>query len=459
MKLVPRSIRGRLLLAGVLLTAIAMAIASFSIDAVLDRFVRRSLDERLDAQIALLLRSVRPDGTVDKAMLDEIGPFTQHRRGWGWRVEAGAQIFTSQEVVRLENVRQEQAQRPERRDRHSITPAPSWPKTGLSEDYYVRSVDKPTALGPVRISVAAPRDLFDRSRRAAVLPVLATLAGLSVVLLLATLLQLQLGLRPLGRLRRALAGVRSGALARVPLDQPLELEPVVGELNGLLDENAAALSRARAHVANLAHSLKTPLASLELRLSEVGGDTGQTLRGLVEEIDGAIRHHLARARSASPGAPGQFAVELRGAVDALVFALRRIHEDKQISAEIRIAPDLAVKCDPQDLNEMLGNLLDNGFKWGSSRLRVGAGVQDKAIRIDIDDDGPGLSEPEVAQALLPGARLDERKEGHGFGLPIARELAELHGGSLTVGVSPLGGLRVTLLLPGTLDQATGLRRQ
>lgn len=450
MRFFPQSIRARLMLAGLLFTGIALLLASLSIGKVLDGFVRRGLDERLDTQIALLARSVRADGSIDRAALQEIGPFTQHRRGWGWRIDGPGGSYTSREIIPAWLGERRADGKPDRgaREGRGRPEGYSRPRTSQGEGLYMRSLEKRTGGGTVRIIVSAPRALFVRLRYAAIWPVLLLLAALSLALLVATLLQLQIGLRPLKRLRQSLVEVRSGERDRIPGDQPAELSSVVAELNGLLDENEAALMRARGHVANLAHSLKTPLATLGVRLAEPGRDPDGQLGALVAQIDGAIRHHLGRARAASPGAPGQPVVPVAGAVQDLLQALGRIYAEKNIAADMRIEPDLAVKCDPQDLAEMLGNLLDNAWKWGSSRILVSARAEGKMRRIAIEDDGPGLSEEARAQALVPGRRLDEREDGHGFGLPIARELAELHGGALELGVSALGGLRVDLLLPG-----------
>ena len=443
MRIFPRSIRGRLLVAGLFFSGLALIVASLSIGGVLDRFVRRGLDDRLDAQIGLLLRSVRPDGSIDARILAEIGPFTQYRRGWAWRIDTPQRSYTSGEVVPLDTLHREK--RPGREGRFRAPPQIL--QSGQTEGFYVRILEKRTARGTVRILSAAPRGIFLHMRNAAVLPVLATLAGLSFVLLLTTFLQLHIGLKPLRRLKTSLAEVGAGRLSRVPTDQPAELEPVVSELNALLDQNEAALARARAHVANLAHSLKTPLATLSIRLAELDRDPDGQLGELVAQIDGAIRHHLGRARAASPGAPGQLRIPVATTIEELTLALGRIHADKPIRLTTAIPADLQVRCDPRDLTEMLGNLLDNACKWTATQIAIGAREDGKAIRIEIDDDGPGLDEAAIDQALMPGRRLDEREDGHGFGLPIARELAELHGGALELGPSPLGGLRVTLILP------------
>lgn len=443
MKLLPRSIRARLLMAGVALTGVALLLAALLIREGVYDLVRRSLNERLDAQIALLLRSVRADGSVDGAMLTELGPFTQHRRGWGWQIETPTRVYASRDVSRLDDISWEG---PPGREGHFRGGDESL-LAGRTPDSYVRTLENRTAAGTIRITAFAPARVFSGMLERALTPILLILGGLSIALLAATFAQLHFGLAPLARLRKALTAVRDGSLDRVPARQPAELAPLAQELNALLDENEAALARARGHVSNLAHSLKTPLATLSIRVAEPGCDPTGQLGELVGQIDGAIRHHLGRARAASPGSPGSAPVPLGESVDELVLALGRIHADRHIAFTADIAPDLAVRSDPQDLAEMLGNLLDNAWKWAAREIRLSAREAGNMARIVIEDDGPGLSAEAIDQALVPGRRLDEREEGHGFGLPIARELAELHGGLLDLDRSPMGGLRVRLTLP------------
>jgi signal transduction histidine kinase len=433
---VPQSIRGRLLLAAFVFTGLALLVAGLSIGNVFDRAARRGLNDRLDGQIALIGQAVRADGTLDRDQLAQIGPITRHRGGWGWSIEATNGVARSADFVPL-------ALSPRADHRHGGRIDHDRP----GGKPYVRFLEEKRATGTVRISAWAPRFVIERARRAAIWPWIIALGTLAAFLAVATFLQLRVGLRPLQQVKVALRSVRAGSSERIPEDQPLELRELVSELNGLLDENQAALSRARSHVANLAHSLKTPLATLELKLRDSGRDPDGDLAGLVAQVEGAIRHHLGRARAASPGAPGALKVELRPALAALLAVFERIHIERGIVADNGVPPDMTVKCDPQDLDEMLGNLLDNGWKWAKSRISVQATQEGADIRIVIDDDGPGLSPDEMAIALVRGQRLDERDGGHGFGLPIARELAELHGGSLELTTSPLGGLRAILMLP------------
>ncbi|MEE4454639.1 HAMP domain-containing sensor histidine kinase [Novosphingobium resinovorum] len=443
MRLLPRSIRSRLLIAGIVLTGAALLLASLMIHHGIYDLVRRSLNERLDAQIALLLRSVRADGTVDGAMLGDLGPFTQHRRGWGWTIETPARTYISRDAPQLDSIVWEG---PPGREGHFRGGEESL-LAGRTGESYLRTLENRTPAGLVRVTAFAPIHVFDGMLRSALTPILLILGGLSVVLLAATCAQLHFGLKPLSRLRLALTAVRSGSLKRIPDSQPAELAPLAHELNALLDENEAALTRARGHVSNLAHSLKTPLATLSIRIAELDNDPSGRLTELVSQIDGAIRHHLGRARAASPGSPGGPVVSVAASVDELALALGRIHADRRIRFTAEVPAGLTLKCDPQDVAEMLGNLLDNAWKWARHDIRLSARASGKMACIIIEDDGPGLSAEAIEEALVPGRRLDERGEGHGFGLPIARELAELHGGSLTLEASPRGGLRVALMLP------------
>jgi signal transduction histidine kinase len=241
--------------------------------------------------------------------------------------------------------------------------------------------------------------------------------------------------------------VRTGRAERVEGPQPTEIRPLVTELNTLLDQNAANLERARRHVANLAHGLKTPLATLALSLDEPGVDPEGRLRPLVVTMDRRIRHHLARARTAALGGSGRSRTVLAPAVadHAAVFA--KLYVDKALGFDVEIDPDIAVACEAQDVDEMLGNLLDNACKWGTSRVRVRAAPNRKAVVLMIEDDGSGLTDAEASDVLRPGERMDESMPGYGFGLPITRELAELYGGSLVIASSELGGLKVEITLP------------
>jgi signal transduction histidine kinase len=273
-----------------------------------------------------------------------------------------------------------------------------------------------------------------------------SLVVLALALISAVLIQIRLGLRPLELLRQAVADVRSGIRERIPEGQPSEVQPLAAELNALLVQNAANLERARRHVSNLAHGLKTPLATLALSLRNQS-PSSEDLHGLVVLMDRRIRHHLGRARSAALASPVRTRTIIASRIADLSLVLGKVNAEKKITFVQNVTADLAVACEQQDFDEMLGNVLENAFFWCRSKVAASAALEGTSVAIVTEDDGPGLSPEQMAKAVQAGQRLDESAAGFGFGLSITRELAELYAGSLTLDRSPMGGVRVTICLP------------
>jgi signal transduction histidine kinase len=174
------------------------------------------------------------------------------------------------------------------------------------------------------------------------------------------------------------------------------------------------------------------------------------LQGLVTQMERRIRHHLGRARMAALNGPVRARTKVAPRLQDLGEVLGRIHSGRSIAFVMDVPTDLAVACEPQDFDEMAGNLLDNAFKWASTSVSVSALRNDAEVHVLVDDDGPGLAPAQREEVLMPGKRLDEAAPGFGFGLSIASELAELYGGSVALDEGPLGGLRVTLRLPARM---------
>ncbi|MES2452706.1 MAG: HAMP domain-containing sensor histidine kinase [Pseudomonadota bacterium] len=448
MRLMPQSLFGRLAALAALATIAALAFAALAIGAVLEHFVMQGLDQRLDAQVALLATAVSPDGTVDRSRLVSPAPFDRAGSGWGWRIDTPAGSIASADLPRIEQPPPPDLQDHRHRRHGEGEPRPLDWRDAKGGARHARSVTVRTTAGPVRIAASAPREIVERPLRAAMAPLLGSLVLLGLALGVATLVQLRLGLRPLTALKESLASVRAGRAEAVPADQPAELQPLADELNALLAENAAALANARSHVANLAHGLKTPLAALALRLGEQGSDPDGTMAAEVSRMDRSIRHHLGRARADTSGGAARRRTPLEPAVEGVAGALARIHADRAIAFSHSMPAGLALAVDPQDLDELLGNLLDNGWRWAASRIALSAGPGPGGrARISIEDDGPGIAAGDRAEALRPGRRLDESGDGHGFGLSIVRELAELYGGALALEAAPSGGLRAIVTLP------------
>ena len=259
------------------------------------------------------------------------------------------------------------------------------------------------------------------------------------------------GLRPFDALRRQLGAVREGSARQVEGKYPSEVQPLVKDLNALLSHQEAAVSRAVAKAGDLAHGLKTPLAILAQEADRAAATgQGELAASIAEQVERMRRHidyHVAQARAAASGAMPGARCKVRDSADALSRTLLRLHADRGVVVDVQVAPDHAVRCARQDLDEMLGNLLDNACKWARGRVIVASEVRDHAVLITVDDDGAGLA-ADLRQAVLQrGVRADEAAPGSGIGLGIVRDLAELHGGAIVLETAPLGGLRATLRLP------------
>jgi signal transduction histidine kinase len=259
-------------------------------------------------------------------------------------------------------------------------------------------------------------------------------------------------LAPFETLRAGLSSVREGRIQRIEGDHPAEVQPLVNDLNALLEDRERAIARALTTAGDLAHGLKTPLAVLaqEAEQADAAGlqDLATTLRQLVERMQRQVDYHLARARATASAraAPGLRCVVLPS-VEGLVRTMRRLHAERELRIDADVSPTHEIRGRREDLDEMLGNLLDNACKWARSRVAVSSAIDHAQLAISVDDDGPGLDPSLRAQVLQRGARADQQVPGSGLGLAIVSDLAELYGGSVTLETSPLGGTRARLQLP------------
>jgi signal transduction histidine kinase len=259
------------------------------------------------------------------------------------------------------------------------------------------------------------------------------------------------GISPMQALRSRLGGVREGRERRVEGRYPSEVQPLVDDLNALLDHRERTIARAIAKAGDLAHGLKTPLAVLaqEAERAESAGqlDVADAIRQQVDRMRRQIDYHLAQARAAASGAAPGASCAVIASSEALARTLRRLYADRPLAIDQNVPPDHAVRCQREDLDEMLGNLLDNACKWSRSRVSIESAQVDGRIVVTVDDDGPGIPAAMREAVLQRGVRADEAAPGTGLGLAIVRDLAELYGGSIALADSPLGGLRASLKLP------------
>jgi signal transduction histidine kinase len=334
-----------------------------------------------------------------------------------------------------------------------------------------RTVEIPGAAGPVSVQVAASRDATDaevaRLRRGIGLAF--GLLGLGLVGGVAA--QVVWGLRPLRVARRALAEVRAGRRDRLSVPAPSEIASLVEEVDALIAQNRATVERARAHVGNLAHALKTPIAVL-LNALGAAERRPEVALGQARAIERIVQHHLARARSSALAAPASLAGRASplAVAEEVATALRRLQAERGLTIAVEGDAALRVWADRQDLIEIIGNLMENACKWAASRVEVRvapvvatagrraerrAAAARRGVAVTVEDDGPGLPQDgpgAEAAAVARGSRLDEAVPGAGLGLAIVADLAALHGGALSLGRAVrLGGACARLELPAASD--------
>jgi signal transduction histidine kinase len=275
---------------------------------------------------------------------------------------------------------------------------------------------------------------------------------IAFALIVAGLSQVRQSISPLSELRERLADVRAGRAPRLEGTYPSEVQPLVSDLNALLDNREQVVKRAQAQAGDLAHGLKTPLAVLSQEAAQARAEGHLALAdGIQQQIDRMRRQmdfHLAHARAAASGARIGTCATAKEATDALVRTLQRLYADRALVFEVQVPSDHVVQTERQDLDEMLGNLLDNACKWAKSRVTVRSKVgADGRIVISIEDDGGGIDPSLRERVLQRGVRADQAAPGSGLGLAIVRDLAEVYSGGISLDSSSLGGVKANLQLP------------
>ncbi len=299
---------------------------------------------------------------------------------------------------------------------------------------------------PVVLYTAIDRTAADEAVRRFALTLGLALGLLAVGILVGVLVLIRYGLRPLHEIEDKLHDVRSGRRDRLDGEYPGELSPLVKEINTLISHNRKVVDRARTHVGNLAHALKTPLAVLR---NEVPSDdrVSEVVRRQTDAMTANINHYLKRAQAAAQAEVLGARTEIKEPLEGIARMLERLHRDKNIAVDVDADPKAVFRGEKGDLDELVGNLLENAAKWCKSRVEVKVTRSDDGIEIVVDDDGPGLPAEHRAKALERGKRLDESEPGTGLGLSIVTELADIYGGRLFLEDSPMGGLRARLVLP------------
>ena len=299
-------------------------------------------------------------------------------------------------------------------------------------------------------------EVSDGARRATIAHVHGTLQAplvlsLGVLCLVFGALQVRRGVRRIDDLRARLDDLHHGQGDRLEGEYPAEVQPLVDGLNALLAHRGEAVRRAVGKAGDLAHGLKTPLAVLarDAESADAAGhaELASSLRQQIDRMRRQIDYHLAHARAAASGVTSGTRTSVRASVEGLARAMARIHADRAIAIAVECPEPHGVRVEREDLDEMLGNLLDNACKWARARVTVTSTPSAGHLVISVEDDGPGIAEELRMAVLGRGVRADEVTPGTGLGLAIVRELAELYGGSIGLEPGAGGGCRAVLRLP------------
>jgi len=270
---------------------------------------------------------------------------------------------------------------------------------------------------------------------------------LGIGLLFAVVLQVRVALQPLKAISTGISDVREGKASKMPPAQLEDVKPLVDELNNLLDHNTVLLKRARNQLGDLAHSVKNPLTVIKNEARNMEPEQRELIIQQTSDISRNVDHYLARARTFGTEKVLGSRASIKAVVEDLVYAMQRIYQDNDLVYDFSRLDDCWFRGESQDLEEMVGNLMDNACKWAKGRVCICASCENEHLVLTVEDDGPGIPEGRIEEVMRRGHKLDESKPGHGQGLGIVKDIAALYGGSLNLGGSELGGLCAELVLP------------
>ena len=449
----------RLFLSATAWAVVILLITGVVLSSIYRQAVERAFDRRLDVYLRTLVADVAsPEEAGDKFPQSLGEPlFELPLSGWYWQV---TRLDPDKHDMRASRSLWD-AGLPHLQDR-GVPAGPDGTRLGYvpgPEDQRLRLVERNIDLGDdghYLVAVAGDAAEIADETRSFDQALIITFSILAAVLLLTTMFQVRFGLAPLKRITDSLTAIRSGTAEHLVGQFPEEIAPLARETNALIDANREIVERARTHVGNLAHALKTPLSVM---VNEAGARPGDAFAAKVLEQADIMRdqvtRHLERARLAARLTVVGSITDVAPVVTALARTMEKIHHDRSIGIEVHIDEQAHFRGERPDLEEMIGNLIDNACKWATARVAI-AVVGERpdrpgaapVLRIAVDDDGRGLSPSEREQVAQRGRKLDETKPGSGLGLSIVVELAGLYGGELKLGTAPLGGLRAELVLPG-----------
>lgn len=446
-KKVPVSLRLRLIVLAALVTAVSLGLVGLALDAAFHKSSEAGLRTRLESLVYLVLAAteIADDGSL--RVQDDPGDPRMGQPGSGIYAHVHGQqdqwTSPSSMGVNLPAL-------------PTIEPGATGFSVPSSDDgFYTYSYGVAFELPderllPVTVTILAGAQELLQEEQAFRAGMSRSLGSVGVILVLAQLLFLALGFRPLRRITHDIAGIESGRLQRLEDDYPKELEPLIRNLNNLLDTEKANQTRYSNALDSLAHSLKTPLSVIRSSLPVDTSAKSEVVDHAVSDMQHLIATRLQRAAASTRRTMAQ-AVDVTTQIGRLVQSLNRVYSHKMINIDAKIETDLVFYGEQRDLLELAGNLLDNACKYGGGQVRLSARLLVAAkpragISLQVEDNGPGIAAEDSEQLLRRGVRGDERVEGHGFGLAIVLEIVSAYNGEIEIKQSDLGGACVSVSL-------------
>ena len=418
----PNSLAFRLFASAAAWTLVVLPVTAFLLLSLYRQAVERNFDARLNVYLTSLVASTTAEGAKTPTPPANLGEpaFTIPFSGWYWQIKT---LDAEQPLFISDSLLDQQLKLP---SQEGVTPDQTLTRRAYAagpQDQRLRVVEReirPAGAQSTPYSYAIAGDAAEIERDLAEfrMMLIAALGVLGLGLVVATLFQVRFGLAPLRAIRHDLAAIRSGDAERLEGELPTEIRPLQQELNALIQSNREIVDRARTHVGNLAHALKTPLSVITNEAREKDGPLAGKVIEQAELMRNQITHHLDRARvAARSGAIGDI-TDVDGVLNGLKRALDRIYEGRALELDVRSDAGLKFQGEKQDFEEMVGNLLDNACKWAKSRVWVTATRAGGASNFEVlvDDNGAGLTEAERERAVKRGQRLDETKPGSGLGV-------------------------------------------
>jgi signal transduction histidine kinase len=432
------------LIAAVWITML-LGVGGLALVQVLDDTLTASFDEQLANNLNAMINAAELDEVGDVRLLRPLGDqrFAEPYSGLYWQVSGGGHApFPSRSLWD-----RQLALPPGNQDCRTPCKFESTQFPSETLRVIARSVRLPGAAQPFLFQVAQSSRDLDRQKARTRTAVGWSLGVLGIGLIVMVGLQSIYGLAPLRRVSKAIAAIRSGEARRVEAQFPVEVEPLVAEINELLAHGEAQSEAARRHAGNLAHALKTPMSVLIGEARGRDDPLARTIEAQVQVMRRHVDHQLARARAAGRRAASTARTPVWPSLEAIARTVGRIHQGKVL---IDLAGDreASFRGEQQDLEEMLGNLIDNAALHGGGRVFITVEANADQVRVLVEDDGKGIAPDQRSRLFERGERLDTDKPGTGLGLAIVKDVAELYGGSVALDSSEdLGGLLVTLTLP------------